>query len=412
VRVLDDDLGTLLIEQLDVTTGAVDNRTRVLEGGEVFSSGTNVGNSAIDDVYRVRLSVAPTSDVTVTLDFDASQVRLFDSQNAPVTQLSFTPSNWSDWVTLTVKAVNTLDDGSAETTRENAAVTLITHKLTSADAVFAGAQAVELNVRVLDDDSAAVIVSESKGATRLVKGVSGDDYTLRLVNEPVAPVTVNLFGDGQTRVVAASLSSIDRLSTATVGEPVSVVVTVGSDTILNEGTSVTRDTLSREDGLSWGDDGYRVGTLFSIDAGSTLLKVNDIVDVTDPDTGLVIRSTLILTLSGDVSALSGGAHTFQRVAYAVVFDASNWWQEVEIEIEADLDFVADVSNQFLRHEPVRQHLVSQISGPLIIEGGVAEGKDRSLKAAVMLPTESTRPAQGHFRPDQRGRAGGPPERVQ
>jgi hypothetical protein len=36
------------------------------------------------------------------------------------------------------------------------------------------------------------------GATRLVSGVSGDDYTLRLVSAPAGNVYVNLYGDGQT----------------------------------------------------------------------------------------------------------------------------------------------------------------------------------------------------------------------
>jgi hypothetical protein len=35
------------------------------------------------------------------------------------------------------------------------------------------------------------------------------------------------------------------------------------------------------------------------------------------------------------------------------------------------------------------HLVSGIAGPLIIEGGIAEGKDRSIRASVMLPTEGS-----------------------
>ena len=84
-----------------------------------------------------------------------------------------------------------------------------------------------------------------------------------------------------------------------------------------------------------------------------------------------------------------GSYAFQRTASAVAFDTTNWWREVTITIEADVDFVNDPSQQFVRNEPVRQHLTSQINGPVVIEGGVAEGKDRSLKPAVMLPTEST-----------------------
>lgn len=157
----------------------------------------------------------------------------------------------------------------------------------------------------------------------------------------------------------------------------------------NEGAPVTRDTIKRTDGRSWAIDGYRSGTLFTIDGGATFFKVNAVVDDVDEDTGDLLSSALILTLDGDVGGLNNASHNFQRMAYAVSFDATNWWQEVKVVIEADPNFVADPDARFLRSEPVRQHLVSRIAGPLIIEGGVAEGKDRSVKAAVMLPTETT-----------------------
>ena len=391
VQVLDDDLGTLLIEQINAS-GAVDNETRVLEGGDVLDGFGNT--SAINDTYRVRLSVAPVANVTVDIGLDSDQLALFDSSGNLVSQLTFTADtstpgdvSWNDWVTLTVKAVNTIN-GSAETIRENSQVSRILHDFSSLDSVYNNAETVELEVRVLDDDAASVLVSESNGETKLVKGVSGDDYSLRLVNQPTAHVTVNLFGDGQTNVLSATLGTSDRLVKASIGQAVNVAVTIGRDTTENEGIQVTRDTLKRTDGSSWLVDGYRIGTLFTIDGGTMLFKVNDIVDDVNEETGAVVSSTLVLTLDGDVTAVNG-QHAFQRMAYAVTFDAGNWWQEVRITIEADVNFVADSSRQFLRNEPVRQHLTSQISGPLIIEGGVAEGKDRSLKPAVMLPAEFT-----------------------
>jgi hypothetical protein len=77
------------------------------------------------------------------------------------------------------------------------------------------------------------------------------------------------------------------------------------------------------------------------------------------------------------------------MTYAVMFTASNWAQEVKISVEADPNFVPDPAQRFVRNEPVREHVLNRIAGPLIIEGGVAEGKDRSIRPAVMLPTEST-----------------------
>ena len=396
VRVLDNDIGTLLIEEIDAN-GAIDNETRILEGGPVTG-----GSSAIEDTYRVRLSVAPTADVTVSLDFDDVQLGIFDDTDTQITSLTFKADSpgtddgdWDDWVTLTVKAVNQVDDGTGtmdeETVRENSQVSNILHHFSSSDLVYDEAISVELEARVLDDDSASVLVAESAGNTKIVKGVSGDDYTLRLVSNPVTPVTVNLFGDGQTIIIGASLGTADRLVINPVGDAVDVVITIGTEAVDNNDMPATRDTLARTDGSSWLDDGFRIGTRFSIDGGITLFKVNDIFDdtVEDSVTGAitVLSSTLKLTLDGDLSGVGDGQHSLQRNADAVTFTDANWWQEVTVEVAADLNFIADPSQQFVRNEPARQHLVSQLAGPLIIEGGVAEDKDRSLKAAVVLPTE-------------------------
>ncbi|MGC9326354.1 MAG: calcium-binding protein, partial [Candidatus Hinthialibacter sp.] len=373
VQVMDDDLGTLLIEELNAD-GVVDNQTRVLEGSET---------SAIDDVYRVRLSVAPEADVTVSLDFNDEQLAVF-KDGARITELTFTADaeqngddgNWDEWVTLTVKAVNANEDGSVETTRENGQISRIVHNFTTGDGIYHGAAEVELDVRVLDDDAAAVLVTESDGATRLVKGVSGDDYSLRLVSNPGAPVTVNLYGDGQTRLTDSTIAD-SRVILSAIGEAAAVYVTVDGGSLI------------RRDGVSWVDDGFSVGALFTIGGRETLYKVNNIADEMDEDTGAVISSTLILTLDADLSGVQTESIAMQRMAYGVTFDSTNWWEEFTIHIEADTNFEPDVNQQYVRNEPIRQHLVSQIAGPLIIEGGVAEGKDRSLRPAVMLPTEST-----------------------
>ena len=87
--------------------------------------------------------------------------------------------------------------------RENAKIARITHSFTSADPVYNGAPVAELDVRVLDDDSARVLVTESDGGTKVVRGVSGDDYTLRLVSAPAADVTVNVFSGGETLITGA-----------------------------------------------------------------------------------------------------------------------------------------------------------------------------------------------------------------
>jgi Ca2+-binding RTX toxin-like protein len=357
VRVLDDDLGTLLIRESD-------NTTRVLEGDAV---------SAISDTYEVRLAVDPTEEVTVNLGFADSQIKVYDELNNEITSLTFGPEN-NDWRTLTVKAIN-------DTMRENSGIVTITHAFETEDPVYAGAQAAELDVRVFDNESAQVLVTESNGSTRIVKDVAGDDYTLRLVSDPGAAVYVNLYGDGQTLFTGAETldSSDDRIVWRNLGDAQTLTV----DFAVN-GDSADTLTLA---GMSWADVGFSIGTLFKIDDGETTFKVNNIVDTQVGDT---VVSILTLTTDGSVGdSANDQSVTLQRITPAVMFDSSNWYQEVRVSLEADPNFVADPDQQYVRHEPRRQHVVSDISGPLIIEGGVAEGKDRSLRPAVMLPAEST-----------------------
>src|SRR6185503_6633708 len=198
-----------------------------------------------EDVYRVRLSVAPTANVTVNLVRDGAQLVLANASNTPITQITFTPTNWDQWVTVKVKAVD-------DTVRENSKVSRIVHSFTSTDVRYGQAADVEVEVRVLDNDSPNVLVTESDGGTFVVKGVSNDDYTLRLVSSPTAPVTVDIFGDGQTLVVSAT----------------------------------------------------RGGTQFRIDGGATVYKINDIVDVVDAATNAVTSSKLILTLDGSLGSIA------------------------------------------------------------------------------------------------------------
>jgi len=356
-KVVDDDLGSLIV----LESGG---STRVLEGGDVVdTSGNTIGNSAIDDTYTVQLSVQPEAGelVTVSLAFDSNQIQVFEGNNPnPVTSLTFDANNWNTPLTLTVKAVN-------DAVRENSIVTRITHGFSSTDvnSVYANAPSAEVAVSVVDNDSLRVLVTETDGGTRLVQGQSGDSYSLRLVSEPTGPVTVNLYGDGQTQFISNPRVFMKDLGTA---QSTAVAFIDG----------VSQDQVLRTDSGSWIADGFRVGTLFQINGTGPLYKVNSLT-----------ANALTLTSGTQLTSGNQGTVSIQRLIPAVTFDASNWYQEVSIGIEIDTTFTPDPGQQFVRQEPIREHTVNRIAGPLIVEGGVAVGKDRSIKPAVMLPTEST-----------------------
>ncbi len=64
-------------------------------------------------------------------------------------------------------------------------------------------------VRVLDNETPQVIITESDGGTKVVAGDTvagpGDDYKLRLSSEPSGEVNVNVYTDGSTIIKLTEL---------------------------------------------------------------------------------------------------------------------------------------------------------------------------------------------------------------
>ena len=266
VAVRDNDIGSAIFDETA-------NGTLVLEGVE--------GAGAITDTYDVRLAVAPTAEVTVNLAHN-TEIELYDAGGVLITELTFTVGNYAVAQTVTVKAV---DDSDAE----NPESVKITHTFTSADTNYSEADAAELIVRVLDDDTAGVLVIESDGNTLITDDLSApatDTYTLRLLSRPGENVTVTGFSDGQTLLSAGG-------------------------------------------------------------AGPAAPTVD------------------------------------------LVFTTGNWFNEQTVTVERDPAFVAPEGSEAELAPELGAHRLNTIAGPLVIEGGVAEGRDRSLRPAVMLPHEST-----------------------
>jgi Ca2+-binding RTX toxin-like protein len=96
---------------------------------------------------------------------------------------------------------------------------------------------------------------------------------------------------------------------------------------------------------------------------------------TDRQTELVTDGRL--TYVGEVDG------TFK---YQLTFTASNWSAWYEVKVVANESFVGS-ARSLKSFAPAAQNL-DQIQGPLIIEGGALEGRDRSFAAALMLPGET------------------------
>ena len=66
---------------------------------------------------------------------------------------------------------------------------------------------------------------------------------------------------------------------------------------------------------------------------------------------------------------------------------------MDVSLRADADFQPSPGSQFVKLFAPSSHTVSTLQGPVVVEGGVGQ-EDRSLKVAVMLPTETPTPAAG------------------
>ncbi len=146
VEVIDADSGSVVITPID-EHGEFDSITEVAEQGSFASI----------DKYLVVLSRQPTGTVTVTLDYDHTQLNLDKDV------LTFNASNWNIPQTVTVSAQN---DGESEGKHFSA----ISHTVTSADVQFNATTVNNVDVNIYDNDAPGILIKQSEGSTDVMEG--------------------------------------------------------------------------------------------------------------------------------------------------------------------------------------------------------------------------------------------------
>ena len=151
--------------------------------------------------YTVKLSHAPTSAVTVTISGHDGTALTISRTALSNDTLTFTASDWSAAQTVTVKADN--DDNA------------VSESLTLTHTPSGGgySTAADLPVTVTDDETAAIVLSES--ALTLTEGDdTGDSYTVKLAAQPSGAVTVTIGGHSGTAlsVSGTALSATNTLT--------------------------------------------------------------------------------------------------------------------------------------------------------------------------------------------------------
>ncbi len=379
------------------------------------------------DTYTVVLSIAPTSNVTITIDPDG-QTSVGAGAGQP-TNLIFTPSNWNVPQTITVTAV---DDPYPE----GAHTSTISHTAASADLNYNGISIRNVITSVIDDDTAGVTISQSEGSTQIDEtGPTSDTYTIHLNIPPTSNVIVTVKPDKQVSVGAGADNSIALTFTpVNWNTPQTVTVTAVDDPVAegaHHSATITHTAASSDtnyNGITIASvvaivtDNDTAGVTISEPGGSTVSEVGPTSDTyticldTPP-----IADVTITVEPDDQTTLGLGP----AVARKLVFTPANWSTPQAVTFTAVRDGIAEgLHNSTIRHSssssdstyngisirPVIVKVVdADIAGITITEsGGVTNVNEQGPTAdtyTVVLNTPPTADVKVTVSPDRQTNVG-------
>ena len=303
--------------------------------------------------------------------------------------------------------VMAVDDVSEEGPR----TAIISHSVISNNAPYAEQVLLDIFVDIVDNDLPAIDVrslgsadaTDLDGRAYVLEGVNGiqDYYSIALTAAPNAGetvrVTVNTDAQLDTNVTTLTFDSTNW-STAQV-----VSVSATDDPVLDgvEFSTITHSVAStggKYSNVTTIDsiefvvyDDETPGALVEQTNGSTIISTDGTTDTyrvrltAAPAAG----TTVTLTVVSDGQAILSGTGVTPVAGtdeYTITFDSTNWSDWVTVTLTANQAFTSDLGPRKI-FPPIDQNL-NQIRGPLIIEGGVGNGEDRTLAEPILLPGET------------------------
>jgi len=235
-------------DNLPLTITHLDGYTAVAEGGPALVTNVTNGWIHLGDRFNVRLPVAPSANVTVTLISDSSQITVSPST------LNFTPANGTTDQGVVVTAVN---DGIDEASPHQ---TAIRFHVASTDVRYNNPPVETLMIPIHDNGTPGFIIGETDsgtsitlpfgGSTRPTEGAT-DTFLVVLNRAPTSNVVLSV-----TSSSTADLTVSPATLTFTPGNwstRQTVTVTAVNDQVI-EGREKTDVTLAVVDALS--DDAF------------------------------------------------------------------------------------------------------------------------------------------------------------
>jgi large repetitive protein len=346
-----DDTVSLTITDDDVAAITIDPTTLTV---------TETGST---EVYTIEASTEPRANVTVTLTFDDTQIRI-NGQVSPY-QVMLTPLDYS--VDVTVSAFN---DALAEA---NPHTVEISHTSVSPDAPYNALSLDEVSVTITDNETAAILVNPA--SITVTEGEVSASYMVQLSSEPAADVVVTLTFDDeiiQVGTVAAGASPQSLTFTSENWMNLQTVnVLAVDDAVMHNFTStvITQETTSldpnylnilTEDVVVNVVEDDIPGVLFTDEDGTPLDKLSGVVV---SEGGLVndtYRAHLNSQPIGDVTialafddtqiqlAVNGGS--FQNSPIILTYTNLNWNIPQTLTVTALEDFAVDAGAESITHD--------------------------------------------------------------
>ena len=407
---------------------------------------TATGEWGTVDSYTVRLAVAPAAGTTVYVTVSAARSPQEEQEDAgkgdsvlvstsedfvrdiilngdPTTVrnravvLVFDSSNWDKAKTVYVAAANdeqeegkrtiavshsvqaVVTDASADTNGDELHDAADDAAQADTVAAYRGIKVRNVMVEVIDNDTAGILLTEVRAdaydnGTLVLEGAEHgitDQYKVELTKAPTAAVTVHL--DYEHSQLSLSQDTI-TFDASNWNQPVTISVTAVDDTLREDRklsvithTTSSADaayeaTVSEAQGVSVVDNDVP-GVLVQQSDGQTLVSPG----VTDTYT---VRLTNAPIGAVTITPLNDGLTT--ESSAGLTFDETNWWipQVVTVSNVTITDPDSPLLHPGKKQFAVQPHLLSDLKGPLEIEGGVG-AQVHPLIEAVVLPAETNQP---------------------
>ena len=346
-------------------------------------------NTRIQDGYSLSLAEAPAAGKTVTVTLGHDAILALSSAdprfNAAAQTVTFDSTNWSNPVGITITAV---DNGAISDTL----ISTITQTITSTDPAYQGLIAPGVDVKIISDHKAGVLLIPTDPATGTPDGSTVvdqntvDTYTMRLTMQPQGAgvtVPIQVHTDGQELISSpdARFAVTTPFSTQPFDASSAAAVNLSTDSI----------AFASAHGFATGDQviyqtegGTSLGGLTANQTYWVIVKGANVIQLASTPSNATAGIAIDLTSLGTLDAGASQRITRPEVA-TVTFDATNWYKNVTITVSSNAAWTPSPGDENTKKFPTGDHLTSQIAGPLSI-GGFTNGEpDRSLTRAIIQP---------------------------